>query len=162
MIRILLSFVIICLVFWGINKLLMIPIEKKARIFKKTSFILFLTTIILFAASGKLNWLFALLGVFIAFAMKQLPYIMRYIPQLHGLWASFNRNKHQSSKPNNNKYTGRMTKDEAYDILGLRFSASKEQIIMAHRKLMLKVHPDKGGSDYLAAKINQAKKILLD
>lgn len=162
MIRLLLLFMIICLVFWGISRLLTIQTEKKPIIVKKISFLLFLTTIILLTVAGKLNWLFALLGIFIAFVMKQLPYIMRYIPQLHGLWVVFKRNKHQSSKPKSNKYTGRMTKDEAYDILGLTSSASKEQIIMAHRKLMLKVHPDKGGSDYLAAKINLAKSILLD
>jgi len=54
-----------------------------------------------------------------------------------------------------------MSVEEAYEILGLRPGASDEDIKAAHHKLMQKMHPDHGGSNYLATKINQAKDILL-
>ncbi|HUQ37800.1 MAG TPA: DnaJ domain-containing protein [Aestuariivirga sp.] len=57
--------------------------------------------------------------------------------------------------------TGAMSRDEALSVLGLKSGATNEDIKNAHRRLMKDFHPDRGGSDYLAAKINQAKDILI-
>jgi hypothetical protein len=57
--------------------------------------------------------------------------------------------------------SGGMNREEALAVLGLDEGATREEIIAAHRALIQKLHPDRGGNDYLAAKINQAKDFLL-
>ena len=54
-----------------------------------------------------------------------------------------------------------MAREEALQVLGLSEGATAEEIRAAHRRMMKNYHPDHGGSDHLAAKINQAKDVLL-
>jgi hypothetical protein len=54
-----------------------------------------------------------------------------------------------------------MTRDEAYQVLGLHAGATEAEIRAAHHRLMRAAHPDAGGSDWVAARVNQARDVLL-
>lgn len=102
-------------------------------------------------------------------AGKQYPdsieILATYLDRKYGTdWreAANAENGSQESRQNSRTSdSSEMTVIEAYAVLGLDNNATKEEIIAAHRKLMLKLHPDKGGSNYLATKINQAKDLLV-
>ena len=77
---------------------------------------------------------------------------------MHAGWreqerAQSDRNARSSSEP--------MSRDEALQVLGLQPGTGREQITEAHRRLMTKLHPNHGGTDYLASKINTARGVLL-
>ena len=82
-----------------------------------------------------------------------------YLDRMHPTWRD---DLARGEREMANGPGGRMGPEEALEILGLKAGASDDDIRKAHRELMLKFHPDRGGSTYLAAKINEAKDVLLE
>lgn len=82
-------------------------------------------------------------------------YLIRIARQRRGA------NQQNSSQSNSPPPFSDPAVEEALQILGLSGNPSKEEIIQAHRRLINKLHPDRGGSDFLAARVNQAKDVLL-
>ncbi|MEM7196291.1 MAG: DnaJ domain-containing protein [Pseudomonadota bacterium] len=113
--------------------------------------------VLLLVVTGRIPWLFAIFSA-------AVPWINRAMAARR-VWQSFRRNSTDSSSTSSKGTPASpgsaMSHEEAYEILGLEPGASDEDIISAHRKLMLKIHPDRGGNDYLASRINKAKDVLL-
>lgn len=81
-----------------------------------------------------------------------------YLDRVHPTWqADIARGEAEmASGPD-----GKMSEAEALEILGLEKGAGEEAVRRAHRDLMMRLHPDRGGSTYLASKVNEAKAVLL-
>jgi 4-amino-4-deoxy-L-arabinose transferase-like glycosyltransferase len=120
----------------------------------------------LLAITGHLNIITALIAGAVALLPRAMQ-LAKYLPYINQLYQkrgqqhaqNSRQNQQGGSQPSNGKHT--MSAEQAREVLGLKPGCSKEDIILAHRRMMQKVHPDRGGSDYLAAQINTAKDILL-
>ncbi|NKB22293.1 MAG: molecular chaperone DnaJ [Alphaproteobacteria bacterium] len=89
-----------------------------------------------------------------------------YLDRVHGAaWRSGEAGSSDSAGTGNQRagtpWGGGMTREEACEVLNVSLNATPEEIKAAHHALMKKAHPDQGGSNYLASKINQAKELLL-
>jgi DnaJ homolog subfamily C member 19 len=76
-------------------------------------------------------------------------------------WWSARRPQGSKTEPPRARSAGPMSVEEAWQVLGLRPGATEEEIRAAHHRLMRAAHPDSGGSDWLAARVNQARDVLL-
>jgi hypothetical protein len=87
--------------------------------------------------------------------------LMAYLDRREPGWREHAQTDSTTRADHRFRTSGKMTEEEAYQILGLQPGASAEEIGRAHRALMKKLHPDQGGSTYLAARVNEAKEVLL-
>jgi hypothetical protein len=100
-----------------------------------------------------------LLGLFTEFDADSRALLAAYLDRREPNWRE--QAQGDAAAGQGTARSGKMTEEEAYQILAVPAGASAEEIGRAHRSLMKKVHPDQGGSTYLAAQINEAKDVLL-
>ena len=114
------------------------------------------------AATGRLHWLAALVAAAAPFLRRGLR-LLRYVPWIGTLLGSLRGRADAAGGGGPGRANGAMTRAEALDILGLGSNSrpSRDEITAAHRRLIQKVHPDRGGSNYLAQQLNEAKHRLL-
>lgn len=114
-----------------------------------------------------LGWASSLLLLFLSirgYLSPLMALIVVLIPFLHYLKRKYDsgRGHERESGSHREMPSGPMTREEACAILGVTPGAQAAEIVAAHRRLMQRLHPDRGGSPWLAAKLNQAKDLLLD
>ena len=161
----LLAFAVIGLLVWR----LLSDVDRstlKSRLRRWVPPILAIALVVL-ALSGHLSWLVAAVVPLAAGLRRTLPWILRAWPALAPLMRGRRRSaKRARSSADQGEAEGQgtgtaMSREEARAILGLDEDAGPADIVAAHRRLMQRNHPDRGGSDYLASRINAARDVLL-
>jgi DnaJ family protein C protein 19 len=111
------------------------------------------------AATGRLHWLAAVGAAMVPFLRRGFG-LIRYLPWVRQLDQQSKASG--GSGPNaSSPGSGDMAPGQACDILGLGTHPTKDEVIAAHRRLIQKLHPDRGGSTFLAQQLNEAKRVLL-
>jgi len=132
--------------------------KERPRLVYVVALVLASIVLLMLLLTGRIHYLAALAAAVLPF-IKKLPALLRYLPLLGGL---FNKKTGpESTDQAASKTRSDMPVSLALQILELEEGASKDEVLEAHRKLMQKLHPDRGGSNFLAAQVNMAKETLM-
>jgi hypothetical protein len=166
MFKILLFAVIVTFIIIGSARYKKMDAVQKRKTLWRLGTGIFLGILILLVVTGKMHWIGAALGALLPFVRNAYGLISQLLP----LWlqrknAQKDNQTEESHSPQ--RPLAPMPIQEALEVLGLSATSEKGEITEsmiqdAHRRLIQKLHPDRGGNDYLAAKINQARDLLLE
>lgn len=151
----LLIILFIVLLFLAIRHIKQQPPEKQSALRWRYGLYALLGLAILLVMSGRLHWIAGAIAAVFPLLQRFFPLIMRVLPFLKKKKSS------ASNQPPSTQQSTGIDKEKALQIFGFDTLPEESVIIQRHRELMQKNHPDRGGSDFLAAQINEAKEILL-
>ncbi len=132
-----------------------LPENRRQGFAKKAALYIFAGIILGLVVSGRAHWLMGILAALLALAGR-VAQLAQYVPLFKKLFG-------QDSNVGTQQPTTEqaMSRQDAADLLGVDINASEDEVRTAHKRLMQKIHPDRGGSDALAKQINRAKDILI-
>ncbi len=145
---------------WALKVISSVDPKVGARVVKIAGGLLALALATFLGLRGEL-WVAVPLGAFGLGLLGWAPFENLGIPYSNRRQSGSGEHTQGNADARRSTSRGKMTEQEAYQILGLEPGASAEVIASAHRALMKKFHPDQGGTTYLAARINEAKEVLL-
>ncbi|WP_339672685.1 DnaJ domain-containing protein [Dasania marina] len=157
MIRLILIIAIVVAIVIVLKQVKNTPPAQRKKLYLKLTIGLSAAVVVLLALTGRIHWIGGLIAASVPLLRSALPHVLQHLPFLRKHFSQQTHNDQQAPPAS----TVDLSVEQAYQILGLTADADTDAVIAAHRKLIQKMHPDRGGNDYLAAQINQAKDILL-
>ncbi|HZT25461.1 MAG TPA: DnaJ domain-containing protein [Pseudolabrys sp.] len=152
--------VVLVLALWALNVIAKVDPKIAARAVKIAGGLIAIALAAFMFLRGEV-WVALPLGAFGLGLLGWAPFAGSEIPDPYRRQSGGGEYAQADATSRRSAARGKMTEKEAYEILGLQPGASTEAITGAHRTLMKKFHPDQGGTTYLAARINEAKEVLL-
>lgn len=137
---------------------LKLPKQQQRKSGKQIALWTIAIVVLALVVTGRAHWLMGVIATLLALASRVAQFA-QYIPLFKQIFGDANA---QQPPSGNSPANRAMSRQDAADILGIDVNSSQEEVRLAHKKLMQKIHPDRGGSDALAKQINEAKKVLSD